>query len=209
MKKLIRLLPIIPLLAWANCKEKEIDQQLIDHIWQEVMKIAELPPDTPKPVIEFINGNDVMGEKAHGRYYWNGRKAEIYIGQLMEYIWNSRDRYGKYGAAYGYDISYYEAEALLYNTVAHEMLHYAIHVREETTQQHRIMRDRQYLSKVIDVISDHFKLHHDGLAKYLSLQFLDYGIYKDEKTEGKNKSSSKLPPNIHADTEYGHWSDCW
>lgn len=183
MKKLILALLIVPLLTLAGCEEKEIDQVLVDNIWQEVMKVAELPRDTPKPVIEFINDKDIMGERALGRYYWSTRKAEIYLSQILEYIWNLRGQYSKYGAAYGYDISYTEGEALLYNTVAHEMLHYALHVRGETERQHNIMKDRQYLSKVIDVISDHFKIPHEGWAKYLSLSFLDYGIYKDDVVE--------------------------
>lgn len=201
----------MPLLTLAGCEEKEINQVLVDNIWQEVVKVATLPENTPKPVIEFIHDNDTLKENAHGRYYWGSRKAEIYLGQISQTVWSNRDRYHKYGAAYGVDISYREGEALIYNTVAHEMFHYALHVRGEIESQHRIMKDRQYLSRVIDIISDHFKLPREGWAKHLSLSFLDYGISKDEEWEKENKSSYNLQPNnqIHADTDYKNSTDCW
>ncbi|MDP3729479.1 MAG: hypothetical protein Q8R26_01850 [bacterium] len=168
---------IVPLIALSGCDEWKADEKLVSNIWQEVVKITELNPDTPMSRIVFLQTSP---PGAHGRFYLQNKKAEIYLGSIYRTIWRQRDAYDKYGFVYGKNISYKEGEALVYNTVAHEMLHYALYLKGvPSNDHHRQMKEKGYLLSVIGYINDYFKInagfksHRNGWQEDISMQSLD------------------------------------
>jgi len=172
-----------------GCEEWRADEKLVQNIWQEVVKIAELDPNTPMPQVVFLKNSE---RGVNGRCYLQEKRAEIYLGSIYNTIWAQRSVHGRYGAAYGYDISYKEGEALVYDTVGHEMLHYALFLKlVPTNEHHRLMKENGYLLLVISYINDYFDINsgfksdRNGCQEDITMRSLGLGIEKDAEKAAK------------------------
>lgn len=172
IKKLIPLLLILPL---SGCLEQDFvpDQLLIKDIWQVVIKITKIPKNTPLPEIDFSCSYDPAKDGKLGRYDFVTKRIEVYPMQIYSFLWKWRE-----GHPYE-SIDYNQSEAFLYSVVAHEMFHYALHIRNETISQHQLIRDRQYMQQILDFINDCSGLSRDGIQNEIALQCLKAGIETD------------------------------
>jgi hypothetical protein len=173
---------------FSGCNE-QVDEVLVQNIWQEVVKITELNPDTPMPEIVFLKSSP---PDAQGRFYFQEKRAEIYLGSIIRTIWAERTAYEKSGGTCGSNISYTEGKALVYDTVAHEMLHYALYLKGvQVRDQHRQMKEKRYLLPVIGYINDYFKIntsfksHENGYQQDISMRSLKLGIEHDTEEIAK------------------------
>jgi len=174
-----------------GCEEWKADEKLVQNIWQEVVKTTELNPDTPMPQIIFLKSSP---PDAKGRFYFQEKRAEIYLGSILRSIWQQKNAYAhkKSGAAYGSNISYIEGRALVYNTVAHEMLHYALYLKGVPVKdQHRQMKEKGYLLLAIGYINDYFKINdgfksnQNGYQEDITMRSLAKGIEQDTEEIAK------------------------
>ena len=143
-------MPLLGILTLSDCQEKALapDSKLIDDIWEKIIQISEIDPDTAKPKIDFSNSYAPANQKYLGRYYPENQKIEIYPLQIYGLLWAWREKHPYYS------IGYVQGEAFFYSVIAHEMFHYALHIRGETIGQHQIMKDRKYTEQALNFIND-------------------------------------------------------
>ena len=119
LKKLVRLailLPVMalgcmgqkphkPIMALNSREEWKSDEQLIQNIWKEVVKITEINPNTPIPPIIFLEETD---PKALGRFLVENNKVKIkiFLGSIQKLVKNARDVYQQSGGTHGYGIGH-------------------------------------------------------------------------------------------------------
>ncbi|MBI3046382.1 MAG: hypothetical protein HYY86_02505 [Candidatus Harrisonbacteria bacterium] len=194
LKKLARSALLLPVIVLSGCEEWKSDEQLIQNIWKEAVKITEIDPNTPMPQVIFLKKTE---PKALGKFFYEYNKAEIYLGSITEFIWKAQDAYQKSDGTSGYDFSHKEIEASVYNTVAHEMLHGALYLKDVPGNlHHRQMKEKGYLLPVLSYINDYFKIndgfksHRNGYHVNLSMQSLTKAIDEDE--EEKREDDKKF-----------------
>lgn len=203
LKKIFSAMLFLPMLSLAGCNDNiTIDQALVEKIWEEVKTITQIDPDTTFN-IRFLDWSPDGTQDTFGRYLGDGT-IEIYLQANLKRVWQHRYYYwhsndysstgNKFPSIYFYNINEKEAEAILYNTIAHELLHYALHVKGEATDQHKIMRDRGYLKQAANFISDYFQLSRDGIQQVKSLECLNRSVERDE-LEKKTRKVVFLPSN--------------
>jgi len=186
--------PYESIMVFNSRKEWKSDEQLIQNIWKEVVKITEIEPNTPMPKIEFLKNAD---PEAYERFYGKDRKdrkIETYLGSIWETISEMQDAYDKSGAAYGCNINYKEREAFIYSAMAHGMLHDSLWLkRVPKNSHHRQMKEKGYFLSVSSYINDYFKINtafksnRNGCQVKILMKSLDIAIKNDEKEISEQK----------------------
>lgn len=183
-KKLSLIILFLSALLIVGCDEVTIDNTFVENIWQEVKKVTELDSSLPMPQIDF---KDFSTENYNllGIYSPTDQHIEIYLKCILTSIWRHRSLYmdNDYFRLRNVNINERQGEALIYNTIAHEMLHHAITLKEGEVWNHKIMKDRGYLQLVLIFISRHFELSPEDIQQTMSLELLDYAIRLDTEKE--------------------------
>ncbi len=174
LKKLAPLLFILPL---SGCPEQDFtpNQALIKRIWQKTIEITGIPRNTPLPVIDFSCAYNPDSDKKFGQYDFATKIIEVYPMEIYSYLF-------KWRRAHPYEsIEGKQGDAFLYSVVAHEMLHYALHVRKEIANQHQLIWDRQYMQPLLSLINNYLNLPNDGAQNDIAIQCLELGIKIDQE----------------------------
>lgn len=149
------------------------------------MKITELNTDMPMPQITFLDRSE---PGALGAFFPQDKNVEIYLGSIRNSTWQFRESYDKSNGRRGCDVSYEDGKVRIYDTTAHEMIHYALYLKGvPLDRHHRQMKEKAYLLPIIGHISNHFKINtgfeskENGCHAYLAMLSLEAGIDLDEK----------------------------
>ncbi|MBI4992232.1 MAG: hypothetical protein HZB99_03370 [Candidatus Harrisonbacteria bacterium] len=54
LKKIWRIILLLPILTLASCDEEQVDTVLVQDTWKKILKLTDLPPNTPLPEIVFL-----------------------------------------------------------------------------------------------------------------------------------------------------------
>ena len=184
------VLLIAPIVILSGCEEWKADEKLVQNIWQEVVKITELNPDTPMPQVVFLKKRD---RKAFGKFYPQDKKIEIYLWSIRDYIWVciTKDYISPYHLSYG------EGEAFIYDTVAKLMLYEALN-QQMVPQNYwnRRIKEKGYLLSLIQYTNDYLKINapfkppRNGNQEYISMKLLDLQIELEIEREKDEEAKS-------------------
>ena len=124
--------------------------------------------------------NILSGANALGKTFFFDNRIEIYPQKINRTVWTWDDYYKK-----NYNpFSYSQNQAFFYGIVAHEMIHIALFKKGiPANNQHKEMRDKEYLGKLLEFISETLKTSKDGACKDLHMKSLEKGIEIDEITK--------------------------